>query len=70
MRFALLVLAVLLVPAAAVAEEPAAPRVTTLKTIVIVGRPDRPKVVIELTHPTAAHDASIAHDAMRSRSSR
>ena len=70
MRRTLLALAVLLVPAAAAAEEPAAPRVTTLRTIVIVGRPERPKVVIELTHFTAAHDATIAHEAMRSRSSR
>lgn len=51
-------------PAIASADETAV-TVTTLKPITIVGRPNRPNVTIELTRPTAAHEAGAAHAAMR-----
>jgi hypothetical protein len=39
--------------------------VYTMKPIVIVGRPNLPSVVIELTRPTAAQAARSAHEEMR-----
>ena len=37
----------------------------TTKTVVIVGRPNKPSVVIELVRPTAARAAGAAHEEMR-----
>ncbi len=62
--FAIALAAVMAVPAIASAEETTV-KVTTLKTITIVGRPNRPSVVVELTRPTAAHEAGIAHESLR-----
>ena len=63
--FAAIALAsVMAVPAIASAEEPA-PTVKTLKPVTIVGRLNRPSVVIEITRPTAAHEAGAAHEASR-----
>lgn len=41
--------------------------VTTTKTVVIVGRPNKPSVVIELVRPTAARAAGAAHEEMRAK---
>jgi hypothetical protein len=41
------------------------PGVFTMKPIIIVGRPNLPSVVIELTRPTAAQSARAAHEEMR-----
>ncbi len=64
----LVVLSAALVAAPSLADEAAsAPGSVTLKTITIVGRPNMPHVVIELSRPTAAAAARAAHDEMHAR---
>jgi hypothetical protein len=41
--------------------------VRTLPVIVVYGRAPKPSVVIELTRPTAAHEAGVAHEVLRTR---
>jgi hypothetical protein len=48
-------------------EESSSPGSFTLKTITIVGRPNMPHVVIELSRPTPAIAARAAHDEMHAR---
>ncbi len=58
--------AVLFSAAPASADFPASPDgVTYLPVITVYGRPNRPTVVIELTRPSASHEASAAHEDMR-----
>jgi hypothetical protein len=56
----------LLSASTAFADEPGADSVRTLPMITIYGkRPPLPSVVVEITRPTAAHEAGRAHDEMR-----
>lgn len=55
-RFVLLF--VLATPSIALADEP---KPVTTKPVTIVGRPNRPSVVIELKRTTAAREAAAAH---------
>lgn len=54
-----------LVTTSALADDPA-PVVYVTKPVTIVGRPNKPSVVIELTRPTAAAAARAAHEELRS----
>ena len=70
MKYGLLALsalcASLLFSASASADEPTIDNVKTLPMITIYGkRPPLPSVVVEITRPTAAHEAGRAHDEMR-----
>ncbi len=63
---ALFATGILLTVSSAFADEPPAPSVRTLPTITIYGkRPPLPSVVVDVTRPTAAHEAGKAHDEMR-----
>jgi hypothetical protein len=44
-----------------------APGRVTLPTVVVEGRAPLPLVVVDLRQPTAAHEASAAHEALRER---
>jgi hypothetical protein len=48
-------------------EASSSPGAFTMKTITIVGRPNMPHVVIELSRPTPATAARAAHDEMHAR---
>ena len=64
-KAALLAVALTLVTTTAFADDET-PIVHTLKPVTIVGRPNKPSVVIELTRPTAAQAARAAHEEFRS----
>lgn len=58
--------AMVVVPSAAFADEPTGDGVYRLPVITIYGkRPSKPSVVIELTRPTAAAAAGAAHESLR-----
>ena len=62
---ALFVTGILFTCSSAFADEPS-DNVRTLPMITIYGkRPPLPLVVVEITRPTAAHEAGQAHDEMR-----
>ena len=44
-----------------------APGHVTLRVVVVEGRAPLPLVVVDLRQPTAAHEASVAHEALRER---
>jgi hypothetical protein len=62
MKRALLVAAALALVSTSALADDATPIVHVLKPITIVGRPNKPSVVIELTRPTAASAARAAHE--------
>jgi len=64
MKKALLVLALVCFSTTAYADETGT---MTTKTTVIVGRPNKPSVVIELVRPTAARAAGAAHEELRAK---
>jgi hypothetical protein len=67
MKKAILILSLAAVPlfATTASADDETPGSFTTKTVVIVGRPNKPSVVIELTRPTAARAAGAAHEELR-----